>query len=149
MSLGTPCTVMCSGCLGSGRADTSHYPHPGLVPMGVTLWGRPAYRELPGTEESLKAWDGGRPQGRNSGEPKRDINDVLSPWPSVSPSCPRKGCFCCTASTCPLSFLLTVLSLSHLSPESFPFCLSTYWAGHQDLPQSRPLLPSRTSCSWC
>lgn len=26
---------------------------------------------------------------------------------SVSPSCPRKGCFCCTASTCVLSFLLT------------------------------------------
>lgn len=39
---------------------------------------------------------------------------------SVSPSCPRKGCFCCTASTCVLSFLLSILSLSHLNPESAP-----------------------------
>lgn len=54
---------------------------------------------------------------------------------SVSPSCTRKGCFCCTASTCVLAFLLTILSRSPLSPESAPDGLSPLPkytpAGHQ------------------
>ena len=65
---------------------------------------------------------------------------------SVSPSCPRKGCFCCTASTCVLSFLLSILSLSHLNPESAPDGLCPFAqvhipAGDQGPAQSRPCYP--------
>lgn len=34
--------------LSSEPLDTSHYSHLGMVPMGVTLWTPPAYREPPG-----------------------------------------------------------------------------------------------------
>lgn len=50
--------------------DTSHYPHHSMV-LGVTC-----------LQRTPRDW--GKPQAKNNGEPKGDINDMLSPWPSLS-----------------------------------------------------------------
>lgn len=123
-----------------GTLDVSHYPHPRMVPMGVTLWARTAYREAPSPAQGLgKAWRPqyrGRPQAGNERKPRGNmINDILSPRPSLSLSCLRKGCLCCTAST-----WSSVLPFDHsepfppqpraCTPWTSPLCLSTHscWA---------------------
>lgn len=55
--------------------DTNRYPPPSMVPRES-----PCGLNLP--TESPRDW--GKPQAKHNGEPKGDINDMLSPWPSLS-----------------------------------------------------------------
>lgn len=64
------------GVVAWSLGDTGHQTLPSSQhgAKGVTLWAQPS--------ESPRDW--GKPQAKHNGEPKGDINDMLSPWPSLS-----------------------------------------------------------------
>lgn len=161
MPLGCP-AEMSGGCLVPGGCWMSAITFtPGWCqwesPCGLKL---PTERPSPpaqGLGKAWRPWNRGRPQAGNNGEPRGNMmNDILSPWPplslSLTLSCLRKGCLCCTA-----SMWSSVLHVDHsepfppqpraCTPWSSPLCLSTHscWAPGAGTEQA-PCCPQG---SWC